>query len=146
MSSQPNAQDLRVPDGKSWSLDSEIESWYCSQGSQDRPKHVDKTFRCWKFRDFIQADVSDDSSKLQLIEHIQTQFTHHRLACVWTVTVFADLNQYLFAVSKENPTFSFKIVGYVQTNRSRLSAAESLPSPWNGSGLSNMIDLPQKKL
>jgi hypothetical protein len=82
MLSQPNAQDLSVPDGESLSLDSESESRNCSQGSQDRPKQVDITFRCWKFRDFIQADVSYDSLKLQLIEHIQTPFTHHRPACV----------------------------------------------------------------
>ena len=82
-------------------------------------------FRCWKFRDLIQADVSDDTSNLQLIEHIKTRFTHHRPACVLTVTVFVDLNQYLSTISNENPVVSIAIVGYVQTNPSRMFTIKS---------------------
>jgi hypothetical protein len=67
----------------------------------------------------IQADVSHDSSKLQLNEHIRTQFTPHRPAYVLSVTVFADLNQYLSAASDKTPAVSIAIVGYVQTKSSR---------------------------
>ena len=119
MSSRPDSQDFSVPDSESQSSDSEAESQNCSQFSQDRPKRVDKLCRCWKFRDFIQAEVSDDSSKLRLIEFIRTRLTHNRPACVRSVTVFADLNQYLSAVSDETPTVSIAIVGYIQTNPSR---------------------------
>jgi hypothetical protein len=58
MSSQPNSQDFRVPHGESQSLDIDAESQTYSQGFLERPKQGDYSFRCWKFRDFIQADVS----------------------------------------------------------------------------------------
>jgi hypothetical protein len=75
--------------------------------------------------DFIQADVSNDLWKFQLIEHIRTRFTHHRPACVQTVTVFANLNQYSSAVSDETPAVSITIVGYVQGKSSRISTMKS---------------------
>ena len=125
MSSQPDSQGLSDPESDSLSSDSEAEirncGSNCSQGPQDRPKPV----RCWKFRDFVQAEVSDDSSKLRLIEFIRTRLTHNRPACVRSVTVFADLNQYLSAVSDENPTVSIAIVGYIQTNSSRKTTMKS---------------------
>ena len=125
MSSQPDSQDFSVPDSESQSSDSEAESQNSSQVSQDRPKRVDKLCRCWKFRDFIQAEVSDDSSKLRLIEFIRTRLTHNRPACVRSVTVFADLNQYLSAVSDETPTVSIAIVGCIQTKPSRKTTMKS---------------------
>ena len=147
MSSQPDSQGLSDPESDSLSSDSEAEirncGSNCSQGPQDRPKPV----RCWKFRDFVQAEVSDDSSKLRLIEFIRTRLTHNRPACVRSVTVFADLNQYLSAVSDETPTVSIAIVGYIQTKPSRKTTMKSWLSsaawdPVSGGLYSDLVPFP----
>jgi hypothetical protein len=53
------------------------------------------------------------------IEHIPIRLTHHRPACVWTLTVFADLKQYFSAVSDESPKFFlwsiFKVESYLKS-------------------------------
>jgi hypothetical protein len=79
--------------------------------------------------EIIQADVSDDLLKVQLIEHIQTRFTHHRPACVWSVTFIAYLKQYFPAISDRTPTLSIVIIGYVQTKLSRKFSVTSWMSP-----------------
>jgi hypothetical protein len=59
--------------------------------------------------------------------------TRHRPACVWTATVFADLNQYFSAISDEITAVLIAILGYVQTNKSRMFTMKSWMSSaaWN---------------
>ena len=125
MSSQPDSQGLSDPESDSLSSDSEAEirncGSNCSQGPQDRPKPV----RCWKFRDFVQAEVSDDSSKLRLIEFIRTRLTHNRPACVRSVTVFDSLPisiSICLPYPMKPPRFRLRLLATFRQNR-----AERLP-------------------
>ena len=104
------------------SSDSDVESQNssCVRG---KPKRVDKTFACWKFRDTIQADFSGLGSlgerRQKLIEHFRTRTSLERPLCVRSVTVFADLDQLVLDAPDETRTISISIIGYVQTKPSR---------------------------
>ena len=104
------------------SSDSDVESQNssCVRG---KPKRVDKTFACWKFRDTIQADLSGLGSlgerRQKLIEHFRTRTSLERPLCVRSVTVFADLDQLVLDAPDETRTISITIIGYVQTKQSR---------------------------
>ena len=102
---------------------------------QDKPKR-DKTFKTWTFNDTIPADVADGSSdarKERLMEHIRTRTGHHMPHCVLSVTIFADLKEYISVRPHEIPTVSIAIVGYVQTKSSRATTMTAwIPSAtWN---------------
>lgn len=100
---------------------------------------VYKSFTAWRFCECIRADVLDgslDDRKEQLIGFLRTRTAHNRPFCVRSVTIFADLNQFVSAQPGEIPTdsnLSIPIVGYVQTNKSRTLAMTTwLPTAtWN---------------
>ena len=137
MNSLPELSLFRGDEGESHpqSSDSEAESQNssCIQG---KPKQVHKSYTNWKFLDNIRADAfhgGSDEKKQQLIQHFQTRTTHDRPRCVNSITIFADLTEFISARPDVSPTVSIAIVGYVQTKPSRTSAMKSwIPSAtWN---------------
>ena len=112
-----------TPISATTSSDSDSISEPESQNSyQDKPKRLDKVFRCWKFCDSIQADVlggSFQERKQKLIEHFRTRTTPDRPLCVLSITIFADLSNLIFTQPSESRAISIAIVGYVQTKSSR---------------------------
>ena len=103
------------------SSDSEAED-HSSALIQHEPKQLDKCFDSWRFKDTVQADISNidfNERKQQLIEHFQTRTTPKRPASVKSLVIFANLHDYINAEPEEIPTVSIEIIGYVQTKRSR---------------------------
>ena len=97
-------------------------------GSQDsfqiqgKPKRMDKNYMCWKFRDTIQAEFSEDSfheSKLKLHEHLRSRTSLEQPLCIRSITIFADLHQLLHENTHGIRTISITVIGYVQTKTSR---------------------------
>ena len=137
MISLPELSLLRGDDGESNppSSDSEAES-QSSSCIHAKSKRVDKSYTNSKFLDNIRADVSHggfDQKKQQLIQHFQTRTAHDMPQCVQSITIFADLTEFISARPDVSPTVSIAIVGYVQTKPSRTSAMKSwIPSAtWN---------------